>query len=79
MALTRGVDMLRCIEDCERCLRSGHAVAAVVERGRRQSAFFAGLSVEETAETLRVSAETVRRDWRLAKLWLLRELEGQTS
>jgi RNA polymerase sigma factor (TIGR02999 family) len=38
--------------------------------------FFAGLSVEETADVLQVSADTVKRDWRLAKLWLLRELEG---
>jgi DNA-directed RNA polymerase specialized sigma24 family protein len=36
--------------------------------------FFGGLSVEETSEALRVSVETVMRDWRLAKLWLLREL-----
>jgi hypothetical protein len=33
--------------------------------------------VEETAEALRVSSDTVKRDWRLAKLWLLRELEGR--
>jgi RNA polymerase sigma factor (TIGR02999 family) len=37
--------------------------------------FFGGLSVEETAEVLHVSTDTVKRDWRLAKLWLLRELE----
>jgi len=36
--------------------------------------FFGGLSVEETAEMLKVSKETVQRDWRLAKSWLLREL-----
>lgn len=36
--------------------------------------FFGGLSVEETAEVLKVSTETVMRDWRLAKVWLLREL-----
>ncbi|HET7184995.1 MAG TPA: sigma-70 family RNA polymerase sigma factor [Terriglobales bacterium] len=36
--------------------------------------FFGGLSVEETAEVLKVSPETVTRDWRLAKAWLLREL-----
>jgi len=36
--------------------------------------FFGGLSVEETAEVLRVSVETVVRDWRLAKVWLHREL-----
>jgi RNA polymerase sigma factor (TIGR02999 family) len=38
--------------------------------------FFGGLSVEETAEVLHVSTDTIKRDWRLAKLWLLRELEG---
>ena len=40
--------------------------------------FFGGLSVEETAEVLGISVETVKRDWRFAKLWLSRELEGQT-
>jgi len=39
--------------------------------------FFAGLSVEEVAELLNVSKETVMRDWRLAKVWLLRELVGE--
>jgi len=34
------------------------------------------LSVEETARVLRVSPETVMRDWKLAKLWLLREMSG---
>ena len=37
--------------------------------------FFGGLSVEETAEVLGVSPDTVRRDWRLAKVWLLCELK----
>lgn len=37
--------------------------------------FFGGLSVEETAEALKVSPETVMRDWKLAKVWLLRELD----
>jgi RNA polymerase sigma factor (TIGR02999 family) len=36
--------------------------------------FFGGLSTEEIAESLHVSVETVLRDWKLAKLWLLREL-----
>jgi RNA polymerase sigma-70 factor (ECF subfamily) len=36
--------------------------------------FFGGLSVAETAEALHVSGDTVMRDWRLAKVWLLREL-----
>jgi RNA polymerase sigma factor (TIGR02999 family) len=39
--------------------------------------FFGGLSLEETAEALLVSSDTVKRDWRFAKLWLLRELSGQ--
>ena len=39
--------------------------------------FFGGLSVEETAEALHVSTDTIKRDWRLAKLWLLRQLEGE--
>jgi RNA polymerase sigma-70 factor (ECF subfamily) len=37
--------------------------------------FFGGLTVEETAEALRISPETVMRDWKLAKVWLARELE----
>lgn len=36
--------------------------------------FFGGLSVEETADLLQVSPQTVMRDWRLAKVWLAREL-----
>jgi RNA polymerase sigma-70 factor, ECF subfamily len=39
--------------------------------------FFGGLTVDETATVLKVSAETVNRDWRLAKAWLLRELSGE--
>jgi RNA polymerase sigma-70 factor, ECF subfamily len=39
--------------------------------------FFGGLSVEETAEVLKVSPDTVVRDWRLAKAWLLRELSQE--
>jgi RNA polymerase sigma factor (TIGR02999 family) len=37
--------------------------------------FFGGLSVEESAAVLKVSPDTVMRDWRLAKAWLLRELK----
>ena len=39
--------------------------------------YFGGLSLEETAEALHVSIDTVKRDWRFAKLWLLRELGGK--
>ena len=38
--------------------------------------FFGGLSIEETAKVLGLSIETVKRDWRIAKLWLSRELQG---
>jgi RNA polymerase sigma-70 factor, ECF subfamily len=40
--------------------------------------FFGGLTVEETAEALKISTDTVKRDWRLAKAWLLRELDRRT-
>ena len=39
--------------------------------------FFGGLSVEETAEVLKVSTRTVMRDWKLAKVWLLRAMNGE--
>jgi RNA polymerase sigma factor (sigma-70 family) len=38
--------------------------------------FYGGLSVEEAAEVLRVSPQTVLRDWRLARVWLERELRN---
>jgi RNA polymerase sigma factor (TIGR02999 family) len=40
---------------------------------------FGGLSIDETAEALQVSPDTVKRDWRFAKLWLLRELRGERA
>src|SRR5271156_2882988 len=58
------------------------ALALVDERKSKvvELRFFGGLSIEETAEVLKVSSETVVRDWRLAKLCLLRELsEGNSS
>ncbi len=41
--------------------------------------FFGGLSVEETAAVPRVSPETVKRDWKLARVWLLEEMTGETG
>jgi RNA polymerase sigma factor (TIGR02999 family) len=38
--------------------------------------FFGGLDVKETAEVMKVSPDTVMRDWKMAKVWLLRELRG---
>ena len=39
--------------------------------------FFGGLSVQESAEVFNVSQDTVMRDWKIAKVWLLRELNGE--
>jgi RNA polymerase sigma factor (TIGR02999 family) len=52
------------------------ALAHVDERKSRvvELRFFGGLSVDETAEALNVSRETVKRDWTFAKMWLLRHL-----
>jgi RNA polymerase sigma factor (TIGR02999 family) len=41
--------------------------------------FFGGLSIEETAEALGVSASTVKRDWLAAKAWLYRDMSKRTS
>jgi RNA polymerase sigma-70 factor, ECF subfamily len=55
------------------------ALAAIDERKSRvvELRFFGGLSVAETAEVLSVSTDTVLREWRLARAWLLRELSGE--
>ena len=55
-----------------------NALARVDPRKARtiELRFFGGLSVEETAEVLKVSPDTVVRDWRLARAWLLSELTG---
>jgi RNA polymerase sigma-70 factor, ECF subfamily len=61
--------------------RALEGLAAVDERKCRvvEMRFFAGLSVEETATALGVSTDTVKRDWRIAKLWLLKFLEGEPA
>jgi len=55
------------------------ALAAFDERKSRvvELRYFGGLSLEETAAVLKVSTDTVKRDWRLAKAWLLNELSGE--
>jgi RNA polymerase sigma-70 factor, ECF subfamily len=58
------------------------ALAVIDERKSRvvELRFFGGLSVEETAEVLKISPDSVMRDWRLAKAWLAREMtETETS
>jgi RNA polymerase sigma-70 factor, ECF subfamily len=41
--------------------------------------YFGGLSVEETAEFLKISPETAKRDWKMAKAWLFGELTGESD
>ena len=57
------------------------ALAALDPRAGRivELRFFGGLSVEETAEVLKISPKTVKRDWNWAKAWLARELSGDKS
>jgi RNA polymerase sigma factor (TIGR02999 family) len=56
-----------------------HALAAVDERKSRvvELRYFGGLSVEETASALEVSAQTVMRDWKFASAWLSKELRDR--
>jgi RNA polymerase sigma factor (TIGR02999 family) len=58
-----------------------NALAKVDPRKARviEMRFFAGLSVEETAEVLKVSSDTVKRDWRLARAWLLAGLSDRQN
>lgn len=68
----RGADLVALDDALESLARVDPRKSQVVELR-----FFGGLSVEETAEALKVSPETVFRDWRLAKVWLLREVSGR--
>jgi DNA-directed RNA polymerase specialized sigma24 family protein len=71
MAAPRGKDLVA-LDDALSALAKIDARKAQVVELR----FFGGLSVEESAHVLNVSAGTVLRDWRLSKSWLLRELSG---
>jgi len=68
---SRGVDMEALNDALSELAKVDERASRVVELR-----FFGGLSVEEAAEVLEVSDETVTRDWRLAKMWLFRELAG---
>ncbi len=69
-AQTRGVELLALDDALE-------ALATVDERKSRvvELRYFGGLSIEETAQVLHVSVDTVKRDWRLARAWLLAQLQ----
>ena len=63
-----------------RCFALDAALERLTALDKRKSQvvemrFFGGLSIEEAAEALDVSVRTVKRDWTIAKLWLLRELK----
>ena len=69
---THGVDVL----DLDRALA---ALAEIDGRKERvvELRFFGGLNVDETAEVLDVSPETIARDWKMARAWLFRELSAK--
>jgi RNA polymerase sigma factor (TIGR02999 family) len=71
LAAERAPDLVSLNDALEALIRVDERKGRVIELR-----FFGGLSVEETAEVLKVSPDTVMRDWRLAKAWLLREMSG---
>jgi RNA polymerase sigma factor (TIGR02999 family) len=71
VSVERGPDLLALDEALRTMATMDPRMSQVVELR-----FFGGLSVEETSEVLKVSPETVMRDWKSAKVWLLRELSA---
>jgi RNA polymerase sigma-70 factor, ECF subfamily len=70
----RAADLVALDDAMDALARIDHRKVQVVEMR-----FFGGLSVEETAEVLRISPVTVMRDWNTAKAWLYRELTGEAT
>jgi RNA polymerase sigma-70 factor, ECF subfamily len=68
-ARTRGVELLALEEALESLSKLDARKGKLVELR-----YFGGLSMEEAAEVLQVSPETAKRDWKMAKAWLLRQL-----
>lgn len=69
-------------EDAEELLALDSALNRLAEASPRavqvvERRFFAGLSLQETADSLGVSLKTVQRDWLLARAWLQKEMEGE--
>jgi RNA polymerase sigma factor (TIGR02999 family) len=71
-AETRPIEMLALDEALDLLARIDDRKSRVVELR-----YFGGLTMEETAETLGVSIETVKRDWRMARAWLIAELSRE--
>jgi RNA polymerase sigma-70 factor, ECF subfamily len=68
-ARTRGIEVLALDEALDALARIDRRKSRVVELR-----YFGGLRIEETAEVLGVSVDTVKRDWRMARAWLLAQL-----
>ncbi len=66
---------LAALDDCLKALEAFDSRKSQVVELR----FFGGLSVEETAEALKISPETVKRDWKLARAWLLEQMTGERN
>jgi RNA polymerase sigma factor (TIGR02999 family) len=67
----KGADLLVLDEALTELAKKDSRMSQVVELR-----FFGGLSVDETAEVLKVSSDTVMREWKTAKIWLLREIRS---
>lgn len=71
-AQARGIEVLALDEALDALARIDRRKSRVVELR-----YFGGLNIAETAEILGVSADTVKRDWRMARAWLFAELAGK--
>src|SRR5262249_27825372 len=67
----QSVDLIALDQTLERLSKMDEQAARIVELR-----FFAGLSIEETAQALGMSPATVKRDWGIARAWLCRELSS---
>jgi RNA polymerase sigma-70 factor (ECF subfamily) len=72
LAETRGIEVLALDEALDTLARMDGRKSRVVELR-----YFGGLEIEETAEALGVSVDTVKRDWRMARAWLIAELTSK--
>jgi RNA polymerase sigma-70 factor, ECF subfamily len=72
VSLLRGRELIAVDDALNALARLDQRKAKVIELR-----FFGGLSVEETAEVLKISGQSVMRDWKLARAWLMRELSAR--
>jgi RNA polymerase sigma factor (TIGR02999 family) len=71
---SKDLDLLTLDEALTRLAKMDEQQAQIVELR-----YFGGLTIEETAEVLGISAATIKRDWKLTKAWLYRELGGENG